>query len=425
MSDVATIDDDRPADDDDHKPETGKAVAPIDNMRGALERLAPELKKALPQHVTVERLLRVTLTAVRNNPKLLQSDKQTFFAAVMTCAQLGLVPDGVLGQAYLVPFGGRNGVKTQLIVGYKGLLQLARNSGEIASLHAHEVRARDEFVFRYGTTEALEHVPAGGERGEITHFYAYATFVGGGTAFEVLTKDDVDKVRDGSEGYKAFKGGKISSNPWDSHYVEMGRKTAIRRLAKYLPMAVQKAAALDDAVDTGRPAHMDRYGEIVFEDEAVDADFAETADADRDTDGSKGAASKLDALAGTAKGGATAQVEADLAKADGAAAAPYSFTDADGEVTEGLTGGAVVEAVERALTDDTLTKAARLKVLTFNLTAMNAIARAGHADDFDESIIQRWADEVASLPKDKPATLPKDKPAAKPADADLLARAGE
>lgn len=260
-----------------------------DTVRAALDKLKPQLALALPKHLTPERLLRVTMTAVQNTPKLLECNRTSLFAAVMTCAQLGLEPDGVLGQAYLVPFKG----KVQFIPGYRGLLSLARNSGEVSSIQAHEVCENDEFRYSYGLNEELHHVPAEGDRGEITHFYAYAKFKDGGYVFEVMTKAEVDAIRDRSEGYKAFKAGKISSTPWDTDYVPMGRKTAIRRIAKFLPMSVQRAAAIEDAVDRGKTAATDAYGDLV-----IDGEGSEVEEQETNEEVASNVASKLDGLAG-------------------------------------------------------------------------------------------------------------------------------
>lgn len=238
---------------------------PIDTVRAALERMTPQLKMALPRHLTPDRLVRVALTAVQNTPKLLECDRTSLYAAIMTCAQLGLEPDGVLGQAYLIPYGD----KVQFIPGYKGLISLARNSGEVVSIGAHEVCERDEFRFAFGLREDLHHVPARGDRGEITHFYAIARFRDGGHHWDVMTREEVDTIRDNSQGYrtaKRFARNGVINSPWAQHYVEMGKKTAIRRIAKYLPLSVQKAAAMADAYDSGRHARMDVHGDIVIDD---------------------------------------------------------------------------------------------------------------------------------------------------------------
>lgn len=77
--------------------------------------------------------------------------------------------------------------------------------------------------------------------------------VAGGVQWEVMTLAAVLSVRDKSEGYRAFKEGKIRSNPWDTHFEEMGKKTVIRRLFKYLPVSVeiQHAVSLDEMADAG------------------------------------------------------------------------------------------------------------------------------------------------------------------------------
>ncbi len=272
---------------------TGQNVAlkgKIDTVRDALTLMKPQLAMALPKHLTPERLLRVTMTAVQNTPRLLDCDRTSLFAAVMTCAQLGLEPDGVLGQAYLVPYGN----KVQFIPGYKGYLALARNSGEISTIQAHEVHENDFFEYAYGLVEKLEHRPADGERGKIKYFYAYALYKDGGHIFEVMTVADVNAIRDKSYGYKAFIAKKIKSNPWDSSYPQMGRKTAIRRLANYLPLNVQRAAALDGAAAAGKFASTDDFGEVVIESQAE-----EVAIADQPVESS--ATQRLDQLAGDAK----------------------------------------------------------------------------------------------------------------------------
>ncbi|WP_022727259.1 recombinase RecT [Fodinicurvata sediminis] len=330
----------------------------VDTVRNALERLKPQLALALPKHLTPERLVRVTMTAVQNTPKLLDCDRTSLFAAVVTCAQLGLEPDGVLGQAYLVPFNG----KVQFIPGYKGLLTLARNSGEISSIQAHEVCENDEFNYIYGLEEHLSHRPAEGERGEITHFYAYAKFKDGGYVFEVMTRAQVERIRDASEGYKSFKKGYTKSSPWEDHFPQMGRKTAIRRLANYLPMSVQRAAAFEDAFDRGEHASTDQYGDLVIEGGDIVSEAEDT--------GTK-AASKLDALAGEDKAPeatkpepeaetSTAEAETETAEAETEtekkAPAPKKAKGSSGAKKSGDTkkaetkqGGASITDEERAL----------------------------------------------------------------------------
>ncbi len=212
--------------------------AGIGTVKQFFESQKGSMAAVLPKHVSTDRMLKIALGAMRTTPKLMNCRIESLMSAVVQCAQLGLEPNTPLGHAYLIPFENRKQGTTevQVIMGYKGLIDLARRSGQIVSIAAHEVREHDEFDFAYGLEERLEHRPASGHRGEITHFYAVAKLVGGGHAFEVMGKADVDAIRDSTQTKGKF-------GPWKDHYVEMGRKTALRRLFKYLPVSIELATA--------------------------------------------------------------------------------------------------------------------------------------------------------------------------------------
>lgn len=235
----------------------GNAVGfTLDKARSTLATMAPQMQMVLPPSIKPERMNRIIMNALQTTPKLLECNFQSFMKAAMTVAYLGLEPEGVLGQAYLVPYKG----EVQAQIGYKGLIRLARNSGEVASLTAHEVCEEDDFDYAYGLDEKLVHKPAEGERGKMTHVYAVAKFKDGSHHFEVLTKAQVDKVREGSAGKNLA--------PWTQHYNEMAKKTAIRRIAKYLPLSVQRAEAINIAFDAGRVANLATDGQVI-EHEAI------------------------------------------------------------------------------------------------------------------------------------------------------------
>ena len=250
----------------DSKEVDSKRAEPIESIRRALELMKPQLAVALPPHFSADRLVRVVVAVLQANPALLDCERASLYRSVMTCAHLGLEPDGVLGQAWLVPSRG----KVQLVPGYRGFIALARNSGLITSINAQAVHLNDHFDYAYGLNERLEHVPAPGARGEITHFYAYVKFKDGGHHFDVLSRDEVDAIRDRSEGHQAYRAGKGEDSAWVTGYAEMGKKTVIRRIAKFLPLSVQKAAALADLHDAGKHAALDDLGELVVDIPAVE-----------------------------------------------------------------------------------------------------------------------------------------------------------
>jgi len=222
-------------------------------------KIKAQIALALPKHITADRLARIALTEVRKAPKLAQCDQTSFLGAIMQCAALGLEPGGALGHCYLIPFENRraNRTEVQFIVGYRGMIDLARRSGQIVSLTARAVRKGDEFSYCYGLDETIHHVPAEGERGEITHVYAVAKLRDGGVQFEVMSIADVHKVRDSSQGYKTAvryaKPGQAPNTPWTEHEEPMALKTVTRRLFKWLPVSIemQSAIANDERADAG------------------------------------------------------------------------------------------------------------------------------------------------------------------------------
>ena len=147
----------------------------MESVRALIERMKPQLALALPRGLSVDRFARVVLTDVLRNPRLADCDPRSFAGALLQSAQLGL-ETGVLGFAYLVPFRNNkaNRLDCQLIPGYKGLIQLARRSGQISGLDPRVVHAKDKFKVRYGTARGIDHDPFSGDGDPGAFVAAYA-----------------------------------------------------------------------------------------------------------------------------------------------------------------------------------------------------------------------------------------------------------
>lgn len=185
------------------------------------------INEILPKGFDVGRLVRVISSQIRQNPKLALCDPYSMMHAVMTCAQLGLEPSKTLGRVHLIPYGR----DVQCIIGYQGLVELARRSGEISEIFAEVVYENDKFEYTLGLNKKLEHTPElGGNRGEFKCAYAVAKYKDGGNHMVVMSKEEIEKIKSGI---------KYKNAVWDSHYDEMAKKTAIRRLAKLLPLTVE------------------------------------------------------------------------------------------------------------------------------------------------------------------------------------------
>jgi recombination protein RecT len=234
------------------------AQGQVKTIRDLLEKQKRQIALALPSHLSPDRLLRVVMTSIQRTPKLLECDQRSLLSAVFQAAQLGLEPDGALGLAYLLPYG----KECQLIVGYKGLVALARRSGEISTIYARVVHERDEFSFEYGLSEQLRHVPSlEDDPGAMTHVYAVAKLKDGGVQYEVMSRREVEgiKVRSKSSKY----------GPWVTDYEEMAKKTVIRRLSKMLPASVElsRAVANDERAEAGLPQEIDEIEASAVPDE--------------------------------------------------------------------------------------------------------------------------------------------------------------
>jgi recombination protein RecT len=228
----------------------------LDQFR--MEILPPDRKQeffsGMPAHVRPERFMRNLDIALMQRPELMNLDPRLIFREISKAAALGLYLDPALGEAYLVEAwnGKAKRVEPQLRIGYRGLIKLARQSGEISTIYAHEVHKNDIFKASLGDHKSLTHEPdVFGDRGEIVGYYAVVKYKDGEFDFEPLTIAQAHSIRDRSDGWKAFKEGKIKSTPWATDEVEMSKKTAIRRLTKRIPQSPELAEAtrIEDAAE--------------------------------------------------------------------------------------------------------------------------------------------------------------------------------
>lgn len=238
------------------KPATDKRVA-VKTLQHHLESPAfrDQVAKALPKHLTPERFIRVACTTIMRVPKLAQCDQASFFNALLTLSQLGLEPDG--RRAHLIPFENRkrNVVECQLIIDWKGLAELALRSGLIATLHADVICDNDEFAYDMG--DILHHrIDFKKDRGNPYAAYALAKTKGGEKFVQVMTKAEIEGIRDNSQGWRAFKAGYAKQSPWQDSPGEMWKKTVFRRLCKWLPLSPEVRDGIerdDEPLDTPKP----------------------------------------------------------------------------------------------------------------------------------------------------------------------------
>lgn len=227
----------------------GKQVTAPSNLQQKLNSGAMQaaFQMAMPRGREAIQLVRDALTCLRTIQNLDSCDDESVLGALMTCAQLGLRP-GVLGEAWPLPFwdhrtnDGKGGYRAQLVIGYQGLISLAHRSGQIRSLIARTVHARDTFDVDYGLADTLVHKPQlFSDPGEPIAYYAIAKFASGGHAFLVMTQAEMLRHRDL---YAPRNKRKEIVGPWISNFEGQALKTTIRRLAKYMPRSTEMQEAL-------------------------------------------------------------------------------------------------------------------------------------------------------------------------------------
>ncbi len=203
-------------------------------LRGMIDQWGPQFGRALPKGHALDRFKRALETSINSNPALLQADARSLVGAAMMAAQLGLEP-GPMQQCALVPFKG----KVEFVPMYRGLIDLARRSGEIKQIHAEVVRLGDTFEVEHGLDEKFRHVPdwTGDHDRPAICVYAYAHLTNGGFQGTVIPWPDIEALK--AERLKAKKN--PSASPWHKHTYEMAKKTAIKRLFKTLPMGIELA----------------------------------------------------------------------------------------------------------------------------------------------------------------------------------------
>jgi len=211
-----------------------KATAKPMTLSSQLEAMKPEIRKLAGHHT--DKIVRLAMNQVRAN--LQDCSVRSVLGAVMNSAAVGLEPSP-LGHVWFIPFRNNKTGETecQFMIGVKGWIKLARNAG--CFLDAKCVYENDVFEYSYGFDITLTHVPAASNRGKLVYVYAIAKDTDGHRYMEVMSTEDVDKIR------KVSKAGQ--SGPWTDWYDEMAKKTVIKRLAKMLPLdtTFEKARAYD------------------------------------------------------------------------------------------------------------------------------------------------------------------------------------
>lgn len=219
--------------------ELTKPEPPVKGIRALLtgDKFKEQLALALPTHLQPDRWIRIALNALTRTPKLMDCTEASLFRCLLDLSALGLEPDG--RNAHLIPYG----KDCTLILDYKGLIALAKRSGDVATWSAETVCEHDTFSWTDGVVN--HSIDWRTDRGKVECVYSRVVMQDGTKDFEVMTLAECEAIR------KRSRSG--NNGPWVSDFAEMCKKTVIRRHSKRLTLSPEFRDALDkddDRLDT-------------------------------------------------------------------------------------------------------------------------------------------------------------------------------
>lgn len=240
--------------------DSGKAIAPAemklvafpsatqrkDNFKKMLEIAKPNIAALLPAQVKADRILAVYLQAAMRDPLLLECDQFSIMKSLLESAKLGLEINSPMGEAYLIrrKNNKRGCYEANFQVGYQGYIKLGYNNPLVEGIFAEVVREGEEFEYEEGITPKLRHIPKGNLKAPIIAAYAIVRLKGAVMPlYRVVFREELDQARAKAQ----------TTNVWDSFPAAMCKKTAIHRIAKFMPKSVEiaQAVAIDDALEAG------------------------------------------------------------------------------------------------------------------------------------------------------------------------------
>ena len=223
------------------------------------EAFKQQVALALPRHISADSMMRIAMTQLRLVPKLDKCSVESFMGALLQASQVGLRP-GVLGEAHLIP---RWSSKTKTYEacfqpGYQGVAQLAFRSGEIADLSFEPVYRGDTFSVQKGEDPKIIHIPDPDnepDEANLTHVYAIVKLKSGGILRAVMTRKQIDAVRDRYAQRDRDTGNLLQGQPWVTDYIAMALKTVLLRALKLAPKSTELQMVIDASYEADNPAY--------------------------------------------------------------------------------------------------------------------------------------------------------------------------
>lgn len=248
-----------------------KAVNQLETIVDAAKMVRQFAARIVGEERATEFATHVSIMA-KQDPKIAQCDPVSILKGMMACVRLDMMPNTPEQYVALIPYGR----ELQFQVMYRGLTQLAYNSGIVNKIDAQLVFPEDEWNIEEGTERKLVHkwtveslTRDRTKADEALFVYSTAVMNTGEKAFQIMTQSEIKQIKD--QAVKATG----NETPWSKWQAEQYKKTVVKRFAKLLPKSstdnrLAYALQLDNMAEAGR-LNLDVTGEII-EGETVDKD---------------------------------------------------------------------------------------------------------------------------------------------------------
>lgn len=168
--------------------------------------------------------------------KVALNNKTSVVQAFLNVSAVGLTLNPAKKLAYLVPRDNR----ICLDISYMGLVQIAIDTGSVIWVKAEPVYKNDKFTYKGVCTMPDIEIDPFGDRGDFVGVYCVARLHNNEPLVGLMSADEIYEVRGRS---KAFTSGK--SCPWVTDFIEMAKKTLIKRESKTWPKSDRLREASD------------------------------------------------------------------------------------------------------------------------------------------------------------------------------------
>jgi len=180
------------------------------------------------------------VASVQRTPKLLECEPASVINSFMMMASLKLMPSGVSGEAYVLPYNNKTGMVAQFQLGYQGLVTLFYRAG-VRSITSEIVHENDKFSIKNG--EIYHEYDAFSERGKTKGAYVIVELQAGGKVSKVMSdKEILEIAQKFSKSFKTF-------GPWSEGQDPQGwmkKKTVLKQVAKLVPKNETIYRAIDE-----------------------------------------------------------------------------------------------------------------------------------------------------------------------------------